>query len=66
MIFINLNLLTAFLVLVYLAPTLLAALRRNRNTFNVCVINIWLGWSVIGWLWAFNEALTDAISEKAG
>jgi hypothetical protein len=37
----------------YLTPYLIAAIRRRTNSDRVLMMNIFLGWSVIGWIVAF-------------
>lgn len=42
--------------LLYFFPLLIAACRGHRNTFGVALLNVFFGWSLIGWvgalLWA--------------
>ena len=40
----------ALIVLVYLLPIAVAALRKHKATLDIMVVNFWLGWTVIGWL----------------
>lgn len=40
----------------YLVPTLVAVLRKVPNVGSVAVINILLGWSVVGWVVAMAMA----------
>lgn len=53
-------LMVAFLVigLLYFLPTLIAVKRTHRNMAPIAVINILLGWSLIGWVialaWSFS------------
>jgi Superinfection immunity protein len=46
-------------VLLYLLPTLVASRRNARNMGSVAVINILLGWTVIGWVVALAMAVAD-------
>jgi hypothetical protein len=39
-------------VVLYLLPTLLAAIRHVSNVGTIAVINIFLGWSFYGWVFA--------------
>ncbi len=43
----------------YVLPTIIAFKRQHRNKTAITLINILLGWSVIGWiaalLWAFTN-----------
>ena len=47
------------LIAFYLAPCLVARLREHRQTNAICVINVFAGWTIIGWIiclaWAFME-----------
>ena len=42
---------------IYFAPTILAMIHGHRYTSAICVINLFLGWTLIGWVgalaWAF-------------
>jgi Superinfection immunity protein len=37
-------------LLVYLIPTLVALALHRRNWVPVCIVNLFLGWTLIGWL----------------
>lgn len=39
-------------VAVYCVPTLIALVRGLPNRGRIAVINMYLGWTVIGWFWA--------------
>lgn len=43
----------------YLLPTLVAARRNHHNALAIAVLNIAVGWTVLGWLvalvWAFTS-----------
>jgi hypothetical protein len=47
-----------FLVLlgIYLLPTIVALARKVKHQGSVAVINIFLGWSIIGWVVALAMA----------
>ena len=47
----------AITVCLYLAPSIIAFYRKHRSIGAIIAINILLGWTVIGWLWAFIKAL---------
>jgi len=49
------------LSLLYLIPTFYAAANRRRNTKSITVVNIFLGWTLIGWVVAMAWA---AIEDK--
>jgi hypothetical protein len=46
------------LLLFYLAPTIVALIRGHRSVLAIGFVNVVLGWSLIGWLWAMIWALT--------
>lgn len=43
--------------LVYLLPSIVAALRGHRNGAPVFVVNLFLGWTLIGWVVALAWSL---------
>ena len=43
----------------YLLPSLVARARRHRNVNAITVLNLFLGWTVLGWLVALIWASTD-------
>jgi hypothetical protein len=48
----------AVLPLLYLLPTLVALQRRKRNALSILMVNLYLGWTLIGWVaaivWAYS------------
>ncbi len=50
----NLGLLEILLVVlvftVYFLPTLIAFLRRHKNKLAIFLLNLLLGWTVLGWV----------------
>ena len=42
----------------YLAPTVVGALRRHRQLSPIALLNVLLGWTVVGWVAALVWALT--------
>lgn len=44
-------------VAVYCVPTLIALVRGLPNRGHIAVINMYLGWTVIGWVWALYAAI---------
>lgn len=44
------------LIIIYFLPTIIAYERGHKNTLAIFVLNILLGWSIIGWaialIWA--------------
>ena len=43
----------------YMFPTIVAMLRRNKNTLSIAVLNFFLAWTILGWIlalvWAFKK-----------
>ena len=48
-----------FVLFVYFIPTIVAANRQHRNLAAIAVVNLFAGWTLIGWVgalaWAFIE-----------
>lgn len=40
----------AFVFLVYFLPTLWAAIRYSKRTSGIFVLNLFLGWTFLGWV----------------
>lgn len=53
------------LFIAYWVPSIVAASRRVRNTGSVIVINLLLGWTVIGWAVALAMACRSADRPQA-
>ena len=49
-----------FVGLVYLVPTIVAGVRKVPNAGSVIVLNLLLGWTLIGWVVALVMALQGA------
>ncbi len=47
-----------FLVLPYFLPTVIAALRKKHSVLAILVLNLLLGWTLIGWVVALIWACT--------
>lgn len=45
--------------LLYFLPTLIAAKRNHRNLASIAIVNVFLGWSLLGWIvalaWSFSS-----------
>ena len=52
-------------VVVYFLPSVIALGRRNPDINSVFLINLWLGWTIIGWITAIGWAL-DRRSQATG
>lgn len=49
----------------YLAPSIVALIRKAPNTASVAAVNVLLGWSLIGWAVALAMALRDPARTRA-
>ena len=47
------------LILFYLTPSFIAAIRRHRNYIPIQLFNLFFGWTIIGWLAALIWSFTD-------
>ena len=49
-----------FLAIMYFVPAFVAFSRRHRNKFPIFLLNLFLGWTFLGWIislvWSFTEA----------
>ena len=41
--------LIALVVVVYLLPSIVAVIRSHRNVASIVVLNVLLGWTLVGW-----------------
>ena len=46
--------------LLYFLPAIIAALRQTHNATGILLLNIFLGWTVVGWFVALLLALFSA------
>jgi hypothetical protein len=44
----------------YFIPTTIAGIRKRTNTASIFVLNLFLGWTIIGWV----VALTWSVAEE--
>jgi len=57
----TLAVLLSIISLGYLLPTTIAIIRRRTNTMAIFVLNLFLGWTLVGWVVALVWAVaTDA------
>jgi len=47
-----------FSLALYLLPTIIVLARRNKNVLGPILVNVLLGWTIIGWIVALIWALT--------
>ena len=52
------------IVLFYFAPSMIAVIRRRCDAMAIMAINLYLGWTGIGWLIAAVCALTPISKQK--
>jgi len=52
-------------ILVYFLPSLIASRRKHKNINPIQVLNIFLGWTFLGWIAALIWALTDNVKPKS-
>ena len=50
---------------IYFAPTLVALLRHKRNTLSIFLLNLFLGWTFVGWIIALVWASTVDVPATA-
>lgn len=51
-------------LVVYFVPTLVAIYRHHHNTAAIIVVNVFLGWTFLGWVVALAMAFT-AVEQRA-
>jgi hypothetical protein len=50
---------------IYFLPTIIAAERRIPNALSVFVVNLFLGWTLLGWVVALAMAVSGIRSNRA-
>ena len=50
-----------FALMIYFLPAMTAGSRRHRNTAAITVLNLFLGWTALGWALALVWAFTDNV-----
>ena len=55
---------SGLVIFVYLFPSFVALQRKHANTTAICVLNILVGWSFIGWVAALVWALVNSGDKK--
>lgn len=59
------NFVTAAIIFgIYFFPGLVAELRRHRNRTAIAILNLLLGWTVLGWIAALVWAATNDIERR--
>jgi hypothetical protein len=52
------------LIFVYFIPSMAAKSRRHRNYSAIAILNLFLGWTLIGWILSLVWAYTDNVEPK--
>ena len=47
-------------IAIYFLPTIIAAVRHSRSMLGIVLVNIFAGWSLIGWIIALVWSLSGA------
>jgi hypothetical protein len=47
------------LLALYLLPTIIASSKKRRQVNAICVLNLLLGWTVLGWIGALVWAMVE-------
>ena len=50
-------------IALYFLPTIIALIRKKRNTVAILLLNFFLGWSLVGWVIALVWASTSDPSQ---
>jgi hypothetical protein len=53
-------------LLLYPLPSFVAALRKQNAALDIMIINLWLGWTIIGWIVALVWACNLNVEPNAG
>ena len=48
----------AFVLGTYLLPTIIASLRKHHQIASIAVVNLFLGWTLLGWVAALAWAVS--------
>lgn len=52
------------IIIIYLLPWIIGTVRRHKNINAIGMLNLLVGWTVIGWVWVFIWAWTCNVKEK--
>ena len=50
--------------IVYFLPDIIAEIRGHHNSKSISVVNLFLGWTLIGWVVAFAWSMSAIAQEK--
>ena len=51
-------------LILYLLPTLIGAYRNHTNYIPIVIVNIFTGFTIIGWIVALTWSLTDNVGKE--
>ena len=54
----------SIIISVYLIPTMIASERKHTNLGSVFLLNLLLGWTMIGWISAFVWSFVDSCGDE--
>lgn|SRR3989338_2070072 len=49
----------------YFLPSIIAGMKRKENAISILILNIFLGWTILGWIGALIWAYTGTPSPRA-
>ena len=52
------------LIVGYMLPGIVASVRHHRNRLAICMLNLLLGWTLLGWIGALVWACTADVDIK--
>jgi hypothetical protein len=55
---------TIFIIVFYFSPSITAHQRHTRNKSQVTILNVLLGWTILGWIIAFIMAYSPDVEVK--
>ena len=58
--------LIGMVIMVYFAPTVVAFARHHANAWPIAVINLFLGWTLLGWAGSLAWSLTRQTPRASG
>ncbi|MCA9396768.1 MAG: superinfection immunity protein [Candidatus Omnitrophica bacterium] len=53
------------LILLYFTPSVIASVRNHSNRFSIIWLNLFLGWTMLGWLLMLIWACQDPVAPAA-
>jgi len=53
-------------IVLYLLPYIIAAARKKKNTNAILILNLFLGWTFVGWIVCLVWAVKNDLIDKQG